>query len=196
MTRRLAKEEGLFVGWSCGSAVYGALEWAKENLNEDDTMVIILPDHGTRYLAKIYNDNWMKDHGFIESRDFATAKDIVTSKNGADKLYTVNTSDKIGDVIKMLNKEGIDQVPVVENSHFVGSISTATLVEKLIEDPEIKETSVGEVMDGPLPFVAMDNTLDVLSSMINKENRAVLVRDQQHEVHIITQHDLLMAMSR
>lgn len=195
MTRRLAREEGLFVGWSCGSAVHGALEYAKENLKEDDMMVIILPDHGTRYLAKVYNDNWMKDHGFLESRDFATAKDIITRKNGSDKLYTVTKTDKIGQVIRMLNKEGIDQVPVVENNHFVGSISTAKLLEKLIEDPEIREKEVGDVMDNPMPFVAMDNTLDVLSSMINKDNKAVLVRDQAHEVHIITQHDLLMAMS-
>ncbi|GAA0893124.1 cystathionine beta-synthase [Fulvivirga kasyanovii] len=195
MTRRLAREEGLFVGWSCGSAVHGALEYAKENLKEDDMMVIILPDHGTRYLAKVYNDNWMKDHGFLEARDFATAKDIITRKNGSDKLYTVTKTDKIGQVIRMLNKEGIDQVPVVENNHFVGSISTAKLLEKLIEDPEIREKEVSEVMDNPMPFVAMDNTLDVLSSMINKDNKAVLVRDQAHEVHIITQHDLLMAMS-
>ncbi|QMU29682.1 pyridoxal-phosphate dependent enzyme [Adhaeribacter radiodurans] len=66
MTRRLAKEEGLFVGWSCGSAVFGALEYARENLTEQDTMVIILPDHGTRYLAKIYNDDWMREQGYID----------------------------------------------------------------------------------------------------------------------------------
>jgi cystathionine beta-synthase len=65
MTRRLAKEEGLFVGWSCGSAVHGALEYAKEHLKEDDTMVIILPDHGTRYLGKIYNDDWMREQGWL-----------------------------------------------------------------------------------------------------------------------------------
>ncbi|TGE07788.1 pyridoxal-phosphate dependent enzyme [Hymenobacter fodinae] len=65
MTRRLAKEEGLFVGWSCGSAVFGALEYAKEHLKEDDTMVIILPDHGTRYLGKIYNDDWMREQGWL-----------------------------------------------------------------------------------------------------------------------------------
>ncbi|GAA4313253.1 hypothetical protein GCM10023183_32780 [Nibribacter koreensis] len=66
MTRRLAKEEGLFVGWSCGSAVYGAMEYAREHLTENDTMVIVLPDHGTRYLAKIYNDDWMKAQGYLD----------------------------------------------------------------------------------------------------------------------------------
>ncbi|MBC3538903.1 pyridoxal-phosphate dependent enzyme [Rufibacter sp. H-1] len=66
MTRRLAKEEGLFVGWSCGSAVFGALEYAKEHLTENDTLVVVLPDHGTRYLAKIYNDDWMRAQGYLD----------------------------------------------------------------------------------------------------------------------------------
>ncbi len=195
MTRKLARYEGLFIGWSCGSAVHGALEFARESLKEDDIMVIILPDHGTRYLGKVYNDNWMKDHGFIEAREYATAKDIIDRKNGSDRLFTVQKSQTVDQVVKMLNTEGIDQIPVVDNDHFVGSVSTSRLLEKLIEQPEIKSQSVGEVMDGPIPFVAMDNTLDVLSSMINKENKAILVRDEQHDVHIITQHDILLAMT-
>ncbi len=195
MTRRLAREEGLFVGWSCGSAVHGALEYARENLKEDDMMVIILPDHGTRYLAKIYNDNWMKDHGFLEEREFASAKDIVHSRNGQDSLFTVNRKTAVGEVIRMLNQKGIDQVPVCDGKEYVGSISTGKLLEHLLNEPANKDKPVGELMDDPIPFVAMDNTLDVLSSMINKENKAVLVRDEKNEVHIITQHDILMAMS-
>jgi len=196
MTRRLAREEGLFVGWSCGSAVHGAIEYAKENLKEDDTMVIILPDHGTRYLAKVYNDNWMKDHGFLESRDFATAQDIIKNKNGQDNLYTVDKATRVGDVIKMLNNEGIDQLPVVDKDDFIGSVNSSKLLEKIIEKPELKDEAIEDLMDNPMPFVAMDNTLDVLSSMINKDNKAVLVRDDQHQIHIITQHDLLMAMTK
>ncbi len=195
MTRRLAREEGLFVGWSCGSAVVGALEYAKEHLKEEDTMVIILPDHGTRYLGKLYNDNWMKDHGFLESRDFDSAKDIVDRRNGTSQLFVAQHSNTVGETIKMLTKEGIDQIPVVKQEAFVGSVSTSRLLEQLIEDPELKSKTVEEVMDGPIPFVAMDNTLDVLSSMINKNNRAVLVRDSAHQVHIITHHDILKAMS-
>lgn len=195
MTRRLAREEGLFVGWSCGAAVHGALEYAKDNLKEDDVMVIILPDHGTRYLAKVYNDNWMKDHGFLEARDFATAQDIISKKNGQGRLFTVDKSTKVGDVIRMMNQEGIDQLPVTDGKDFVGSVNSAKLLEKIIEHPELKDETIGDVMDNPIPFVAMDNTLDVLSSMINKDNKAVLVRDDEHQVHIITQHDLLMAMT-
>ncbi len=195
MTRRLAREEGLFVGWSCGSAVFGALEYARENLKEEDVMVIILPDHGTRYLGKIYNDNWMKDHGFIESREFATAKDIIAHKKANGQLFTVKKDLKVGAVAKLLNEEGIDQIPIVDGDQFVGSITATHLLQVLIESPDVKEKEIGEIMDKPMQFVAMDNTLDVLSSILDKDNKAVLVRDETHQVHIITQHDLLMAMA-
>jgi len=195
MTLRLAREEGLFVGWSCGSAVFGALEYARENLKEDDVMVIILPDHGTRYLGKIYNDNWMKDHGFIESGHFASAKDIVAKRNGKSALEFISKDANVGDAIKMMSDLGIDQLPVKEGNEFVGSLSDAKVLKRLIEDPSIKQRPVSEIMDSSFQFVGMDNTLDVLSSLISKDNQALLVRDENHKVHIITKSDLLMAMS-
>lgn len=196
MTRRLSREEGMFVGWSSGSAVHGALEYAKEHLKEDDVMVILLPDHGTRYLAKVYNDNWMKDHGFLETRMFAsTARDIIHSRNGKDSLCTVADKAKVSEAILLMNKEGIDQIPVTEGEHFVGSVSSSMLLEKIMEDPELKNKAIAEVMDKPMQFVAPDSTLDVLSSFLNKENRAVLVRDENQKVHIITRHDVLKAIS-
>jgi cystathionine beta-synthase len=196
MARRLSREEGLFVGWSSGSAVHGALEYARENLKKDDIMVILLPDHGTRYLAKVYNDQWMKDHGFLETKAFsATARDIVSARNGQESLFTVANSAKVSDAIVLLNREGIDQIPVVENDHFVGSISSSSLLEKIIEDPKLQNKTVGEVMDKPMLFVAPDSTLDVLSSLLNKENKALLVRSDDQKVHIITQHDVLKAMT-
>ncbi|MFN8336612.1 MAG: pyridoxal-phosphate dependent enzyme [Cyclobacteriaceae bacterium] len=196
MTRRLSREEGMFVGWSSGSAVHGALEYAKENLKKDDVMVILLPDHGTRYLAKVYNDNWMKDHGFLETRMFAsTARDIIQSRNGKDSLCTVANKAKVSEAILLMNKEGIDQIPVTEGEHFVGSVSSSMLLEKIMEDPELKNKAITEVMDKPMQFVAPDSTLDVLSSFLNKENKAVLVRDENQKVHIITRHDVLKAIS-
>lgn len=196
MTRRLSREEGMFVGWSSGSAVHGALEYAKENLKKDDVMVILLPDHGTRYLAKVYNDNWMKDHGFLETRMFAsTARDIIQARNGKDSLCTVANKAKVSEAILLMNKEGIDQIPVTEGEHFVGSVSSSMLLEKIMEDPELKHKSITEVMDKPMQFVAPDSTLDVLSSFLNKENKAVLVRDENQKVHIITRHDVLKAIS-
>ncbi|SDJ87118.1 cystathionine beta-synthase [Catalinimonas alkaloidigena] len=194
MTRRLAREEGLFVGWSCGSAVHGALEWAQDHLKEGDTMVIILPDHGTRYLNKIYNDNWMKDHGFLEAREFSTAKDIIRHRNGDSRLMTVPASGKVLEAIRLLNKEGISQIPVMdEQQHIVGSLTDSKVLHHLIENPEIKDREVREIMDPPFKFVALDSTVDVLSSLIDKENKALLVRDEVNRIHIITQADLLLA---
>ncbi|NIK73117.1 cystathionine beta-synthase [Thermonema lapsum] len=196
MTRRLAREEALFVGWSCGAAVHGALEYARENMKEDDVMVIILPDHGTRYLNKIYNDDWMRDHGFLERRDFATARDIIRSK-GNSRLITIHEKQSVGEAAALMLKEGISQLPVVdETGHFTGSLSESKLLHKLIENPELRQTAIHEVMDPPFKFVGMDNTLDVLSSLLDKENKALLVRDENNQVHIITQADLLMALAK
>jgi cystathionine beta-synthase len=196
MTRRLAREEGLFVGWSCGSAVHGALEYAREHLRPDDVMVVILPDHGTRYLNKVYNDTWMKDHGFLE-RTFATARDIVHRKNGQGTLLTVSTGTRVGEVISLLNREGISQIPVVDGAgEVVGSLTDSVILHRLIENPDVRQQPVEEVMDKPFKFVALDSTVDTLSSLIDRENKALLVRDDSNGVHIITQADLLAAMTQ
>ena len=194
MTRRLAREEGLFVGWSCGSAVHGALEWAKDKLREEDMMVIILPDHGTRYLNKVYNDNWMSDHGFLESREFATAGDILKHQAGNGNLFTIGQDASVGEAIRMMNKNGISQLPVTEGEEFVGSLVDSKILSQLIEEPELRNKKVSEVMDPPFNFVSINNTLDVLSSVLKQKNQAVMVRDEQNKPHIITQHDILMAM--
>ncbi|HBK88910.1 MAG: pyridoxal-phosphate dependent enzyme [Cyclobacteriaceae bacterium] len=195
MARRLSREEGLFVGWSSGSAMHGALEYAREHLKAGDVMVVLLPDHGTRYLNKVYNDNWMKDHGFLEERSFGSARDILRRRVGNTPLFTIQKNSNIGEAIRIMNQQGIDQVPVVDGNEFVGSISASNLLEKIIEDPHAKDAAVGALMDKPMQFVSVDTTLDVLSSMLNKNNKALLVRDDTHLVHIITQHDILKAMT-
>lgn len=195
MSRKLAREEGLFVGWSSGSAVHGALEYARENLKENDIMVILLPDHGTRYLAKVYNDQWMKDHGFLETYTFGSAKDIIENRNGRSSLITVGKNASVKEAIAILSKEGVDQIPVIEKDAFIGSIGSSSLLDKMIQDPEFQNKKVSDVMDQPMLFVAPDSTLDVLSSLLNKDNKAVLVRDENHQVHIITQHDVLNAIA-
>jgi len=195
MTRRLAKEEGLLVGWSGGSAVYGALEYAKEHLKEDDMMVIILHDHGTRYLGKVFNDDWMKDHGFLEEQEFATVNDIINTRSG-QSLFTINHDISVGDAVTILNEKGIDQIPVVNGDEFVGSLSSTHLLQSLIGNPAIKDDKIGEIMEAPLQFVSVDETLNVISSIFDRDNRAVLVRDAGQNAHIITQHDLLTALTK
>ena len=195
MTRRLAREEGMFCGWSCGSAVAGALEWAKENMKADDVMVIILPDHGTRYLGKIYNDDWMSARGFVEERDFETAADILSGQSGNGSLTTIAQTATVGDAIRMMTENSISQLPVTEGDNFVGSLIDSKLLAQMIGDAELQNKPVSEVMDKPFQFVPLDNTLDVLSSVITKDNPAVMVRDANRAPHIITQHDILKAMT-
>lgn len=192
MARKISRIEGIFVGWSCGAAVHGALEYARKNLKDGDTMVVLLPDHGTRYLNKIYNDTWMENHGFLETRDFAKAKDIVGTKE-KDDLVTIDASMKVADAVHLLTREGLSQIPVTENGRFVGSLTDTRILTQMIQKPEIKSLEIREVMDEPFPFVSTDSTLDVLFSLINKDARAILVRDSNGEVHILTQADLLEA---
>ena len=195
MTRRLSKEEGLFVGWSAGSAVHGALEYARENLKEGDQMVILLPDHGSRYVGKVYNDDWMRNHGFLENKTFGTAKDIISARNGAYELVVVSKQDKVKDAIALMNSKSVSQIPVMENGQVVGSITDNKLLSKIIIDPDLKDATVAEVMEDSMKFVALGSTLDVLSSMVDKE-KAVLVRDELHQIHIITKHDILTAVTK
>ncbi|WP_439483924.1 cystathionine beta-synthase [Cyclobacterium plantarum] len=195
MTRRLSREEGLFVGWSCGSAVHGALEYAKENLKKGDVMVILLPDHGTRYLGKVYNDEWMRNHGFMENKTYRSARDIVNARNEAYQLVVVRKMDKVRDAIAIMNEKSVSQIPVMEEGQVVGCLTDNKLLLKIIENPEIKDSTVDQVMEDSMHFVALDSTLDVLSSMVEKE-KAVLVRDEGHRVHIITKHDILEAITR
>ncbi|HSJ69268.1 MAG TPA: cystathionine beta-synthase [Anditalea sp.] len=195
MTRRLSREEGLFVGWSCGSAVHGALEYAKENLKEGDRMVIILPDHGTRYLGKVYNDDWMRNHGFLEDKTYGTARDILSGRNGSYELTVVRKEDTVKEAIAIMNSKGVSQIPVLEKGNVIGSLTDSKLLSKLIDNPTLKDSQVSEVMEDAMKFVALDSTLDVLSSLVNKE-KAVLVRDHLDQIHIITKHDILEAATK
>jgi len=195
MTRRLSREEGLFVGWSCGSAVHGALEYAKENLKEGDRMVIILPDHGTRYLGKVYNDDWMRNHGFLEDKTYGTARDILSGRNGSFELTVVRKEDTVREAIMIMNSKGVSQIPVLEKGNVIGSLTDSKLLNKLIDNPKLKDSPVSEVMEDAMKFVALDSTLDVLSSLVSKE-KAVLVRDHLDQIHIITKHDILEAATK
>jgi cystathionine beta-synthase len=195
MTRRLSREEGLFVGWSAGSAVHGALEYAREHLKEGDRMVILLPDHGSRYVGKIYNDDWMRNHGFLENKTYGTAREIISSRNGVHELVVVSKQDKVRDAISLMNSKSVSQIPVMENDQVVGSVTDNKLLNKIITDPDLKDATVADVMEEPMKFVALGSTLDVLSSMVEKE-KAVLVRDELHQIHIITKHDILTAVTK
>jgi cystathionine beta-synthase len=138
----------------------------------------------------------MKDHGFMENREFGTAKDIIQSRGSNSKITTVDKDTTVQEVISIMAKEGISQIPVTDGEHYIGSLNESKVLYQLLDNPEIKKQPVKEIMEKPFKFVGMDYTIDALSSLIDKDNKAVLVRDEKNEVHIITQADLLAALAK
>jgi cystathionine beta-synthase len=131
----------------------------------------------------------------LEDKAYGTARDIVAGRNEAYQLVVVRKEDKIRDAISLMNEKSVSQIPVMEDGQVIGSLTDNKLLLKIIENPELKDSSVENVMEDSMHFVALDSTLDVLSSMVEKE-KAVLVRDEAHRVHIITKHDILEAITR
>ncbi len=194
LTRRLAKEEGLFCGYSAGSCLQGLFQ-LKDRLKETDLVVCIFHDHGSRYIGKIYNDNWMKDRGFLETRTFDSALDILRKRDQNHGLMTIDASAKVSEAVQILNQAAISQIPVTENGEFVGSLSDTSILNRLIEEPEIKSASIREVMEAPFPIVDSHLTVSQMSSKLGKDTKALLVRDEKGDFQIITRSDLLVAVA-
>lgn len=191
MTRRLAKEEGIFVGNSAGSAVAGLMQ-LKSKLKKDDVVVVIFHDHGSRYVGKIFNDDWMRDRGFLETKK-PLARDLIRRHEGKN-LITVRPDDTISAAIDKMSAYNISQLPVLENGENVGSLDENTLFRKLMKDPQISKTSVKEIMKAPFPVLKGDSELDDISQLISKENQAVLIKKDDGLFHILTMHDIIDAL--
>ncbi|MDX2250268.1 MAG: cystathionine beta-synthase [Bacteroidia bacterium] len=194
MARKLARVEGLFVGWSCGSAVHGALEYARD-LKKDDVMVIILPDHGTRYLGKVFNDAWMKNHNFLDEENMLTAEQILRKKQTHTPLVTLNASQTLSDAIKIMRGENISQIPVMANGVIIGSLNETRVLNTILDDPALKDAPVSQAMSDPLPFVMGSTRIEIISKLINKDNPAVLVQAQSGALDIITKYDLINVLA-
>lgn len=194
MTRKMAKTEGLFIGWSCGAAVHGALEYARE-LSKDDLMVIILPDHGTRYLGKVYNDEWMRNHNFLDEDSMMTAEQIIHGKGNQESLVTLRRDETLASALNIMRSRFISQIPVIEGDKIIGSLHENRVLGTILDDPALKEAPVSHAMSDPLPFVLPSTRIDVISKMINKDNPAVLVQDPHGKLDIITQYDLINVLA-
>jgi len=190
MTRRLAREEGIFVGNSAGSAVAGIIQLA-DSFKESDVVVVLFHDHGSRYVGKFYNDEWMKERGFIDSAK--SALDLIESHKDKS-LITATAGELIGNVISRLKSYNISQIPVVKEGEFVGSVNDTDLFRNLIDNPELKLQPVEKIMGKPFPIVEANIGIEEISKMINKEIPAILVRDADDKLHIITKHDVIDAI--
>lgn len=189
MARRLAKEEGLFCGYSAGSCMQGLFQ-LRDRLKKDDLVVCIFHDHGSRYVAKIYNDQWMIERGFLDVKTF---RDVVSSR-GTKRLITIDAGNTVAEAVELMKKYDIEQIPVMNGNGPVGAISEGGLFQKVFDNPEIKNASVKDVMEPSLPIVAFDTPVEKLSAYINRGNGAVLAKDEGGNFHIVTKYDVIQAL--
>ena len=194
MTREIVKQEGIWVGNSAGSAIAGLIQ-LKDKLTKDDVVVVIVHDHGTRYLAKIFNDEWMRKMGYIDKKGF-TAQDIVASRKNIE-LLTIDKKDTIANALKLITENNFSQLPVTANNRIVGAVNDQLVFNKILENPEIKNQSVESIMNEALPFVDITTSVDVLSKMMSNGQDAVLVKDfKQDKNYIITRFDIVDVMAK
>ena len=191
MARRLAKDEGIFCGYSAGSCLQGLMQ-LKSKLKKDDIVVCIFHDHGSRYVAKIYNDQWMMERGFLDVKTF---KDIVNARAGK-KLVTIEPGHTVADAVELMKRYDIEHIPVINGNGPVGAVSETGLFLKVFTNPEIKNSTVESVMEKPFPVVEFDTPVERLGSLINKENGAVLARDEKGDYHIVTKYDVIQSLAK
>lgn len=193
MTRDLVGKEGIWVGNSAGSAVAGLLQM-KDKLKPTDVVVVIFHDHGSRYLAKIFNDDWMRSKGYLDIKGM-TAKDLTGSRK--QDLIMLESSEPVSKAIEVITKNDYSHIPVTENKRIVGSINENHLMNELVKNPDIKNQSIKQIMEPAFPFADISTGIETLSEMILKNNTAVLVKDFKTDAtYIITKYDVLNALAK
>ncbi len=192
MTREIARKEGIFAGNSAGSAVAGLLQM-KDQLKKDDVVVIIFHDHGTRYLGKMYNDDWLRERGFLKDEKL-TAKDIIR-KRGKQEIVTIDCEKSVLEAINTMKSLNISQIPVTQKGLVVGKLSEGDILNRLLENSGIRSQKVETIMTAPFPFVDLNSSIDRISALIDKDNSAVMVECADGVFEIITQYDIINAIS-
>ena len=191
MTRRIAREEGLFCGYSAGTAFQGLVQ-LKHKLKDGDLVVVILADHGSRYVGKVYNDQWMMERGFL---DVKSLKDIVNGR-GVRPLISAHADATVAEVVELMKQHNIDSMPVMAAGEIIGSISENGLFHKmLMNGHDIRQHKVKELIEPSYPVVAFDTPLERLTTLINKENAAVLSKDDSGDYHIVTKYDVIQSFA-
>jgi cystathionine beta-synthase len=191
MARRIAKEEGLFCGYSAGSCLQGMLQ-LKNQLKKDDVVVLIFHDHGSRYVGKVYNDEWMLERGFLDVKTF---RDLVSGR-GSQKIITVKPEQTVMEAITLMKKYDIENIPVLNGEENLGAISENGLFDKILDNADVKSELVKNVMEKAYPEVGFDTPVERLSQFITRENGAVLSKDESGMYHIVTKYDIIQSLSK
>jgi len=193
MTRRITREEGIFAGNSAGAAMAGLLQLAP-NFSAGRTVVVIFHDHGTRYLGKMFNDDWMRARGFLEKTGL-TARDLVAHRT-RHSLAIVDAAETVGRAVKIMSEHDYSQVPVCDEGRIVGSINEACVYTALVRDSAVAREPVRSIMQPAFPFVDISVGIEALAAMITSDSPAVLVRDfKSDQTYIITRSDIMRAMA-
>jgi len=195
LTRQLARSEGIFAGGSAGSALCAAMQ-AAQTMTEDDLVVVIIPDSGTRYLSKIYNDNWMRENQFLEPRTKVSAAQVVGDKQRrAEKLVSVPFGVTVEMAVNLMREHNISQVPVIEGGEVVGSISETRILDILVSDPAAKVKPVAEYMEKPFPVISEDASIEEIAHRIDHATPAILVK-RSDGFDILTKSDLIFFLTK
>ena len=201
MTRRLAREEGLLVGGSCGSTAWAALQVA-HRLGPGSRIVMTFPDGGRSYLSKFYDDNWMIQYGFLERRTPApTVEAVLRHKRepGHDlpELVVVDAHSKVGAAIDLMQQYGISQLPVVRSdpagsfADVIGSLRERALLDRVFKNPDALNEDVAVAMQPPLAAVDVSASLDDVFADLSGPSAAVVVGVAGRPTAILTRADLL-----
>jgi cystathionine beta-synthase len=192
MTRRIAREEGIFAGNSAGAAMAGLLQ-LKDRFRDDDLIVVIFHDHGSRYLGKMFNDDWMREKGFLEKSGM-TARDLVASGLSGE-LFSVEEHEPVATAVRLMSQHDFSQISITRDRRLVGSLNETRLYAELLRNAEVKRQPVETIMQPAFPFVDISTPVDLLSTMITPENPAVLVRDfKTDKTFIITRSDVIRVL--
>jgi cystathionine beta-synthase len=191
MARRLTREEGLFVGGSAGLIVHVALHVARRIDDPNACLVAILPDTGERYLSKLYNDEWMRENQLLDA-DRTTLASVLSAKPPTDHpVVSVAPGTTVRQALRLMSLHDVSQLPIMEDSNCVGSVSDWSLSAKSLENTKLLDATVSEVMDPPFPMVDSEQPVDAIAKLLSKSNPAVLVRSNGRVLGIVTRSDML-----
>lgn len=197
MTRRMAREEGLLVGGSCGAAVVGALRYVeKMNLDESKVVVVLLPDSGRSYLSKTFSDEWMRENGFFEPSMDTSVAQLLMSKGNSRELLYLTPSHTVADAVKMMKSFDISQLPVMDNGTILGSVHESTVLNKVFEDMTITNKSVKDIMQEVLPSVKEQDRVSAVYDKLSSGASAVVVFDGQKPVGLVTKMDMISYLGK
>ncbi len=197
-TRRLARQEGIFAGGSGGGCVYAALQVARE-LDQDGFVVAFLPDTGTRYLSKVYNDEWMRDNRYLEAEVSITAQDLVRAKSavgGPREIVSVQPYQTVYHALRTMQGKDISQLAVLENGAPVGALYEDDVLKLALQGRDLRKVLVREVMGGPFPIVARTAPVDQITRLITSGNPAVFVELDPGRYTVVTKYDVVRAVAR